>query len=100
MERSGESVGLEERLHRLESEIEQLKIRNQRVEADKAWETSMFRKITICVITYFAAAALLFLIGSTKFWLDALIPTGAYLLSVQTVPVLKRWWIAQRMKDP
>ena len=36
----------------LEKEIELIKMRNKRVEADKAWETSWTRKICIAVLTY------------------------------------------------
>ncbi len=36
----------------LEKEIENIKERNHRVELDKKWETSLVRKICICVLTY------------------------------------------------
>ena len=36
----------------LEKEIENIKSRNKRVELDKKWETSLTRKICICVLTY------------------------------------------------
>ena len=36
----------------LEKEIENIKIRNARVELDKKWETCWTRKICICVLTY------------------------------------------------
>lgn len=36
----------------LEEEIKHIKERNQRVEKDKAWETSWTRRICICILTY------------------------------------------------
>ena len=39
-------------LEHLQQQIDELKTRNKRVEADKAWETSWTRKIIIAVITY------------------------------------------------
>lgn len=39
-------------LQHVKEEIEQIKQRNARVESDKAWETSLFRKILIAVLTY------------------------------------------------
>ena len=36
----------------LEKEIENIKIRNARVELNKKWETCWTRKICICVLTY------------------------------------------------
>lgn len=36
----------------LEKEIENIKTRNKKVELDKKWETSLTRKICICILTY------------------------------------------------
>ena len=40
-------------IEKLEKEIQELKKRNKKVELDKAWETSLFRKISIAILTYF-----------------------------------------------
>lgn len=93
-------VEFEARLVNLEAAIEKINARNQRVEADKAWEVSIFRKVVIAIITYIAASIVLNLIGSHKYLLDALIPSEAYLLSVQTIPMVKRWWIERRLPRP
>ena len=47
----------------LETEIEKIKQRNKSVEANKAWERSGSRTITICAITYITASVALYLIG-------------------------------------
>ena len=39
-------------LKELEQEIKDIKNRNKRVELDKKWETSLTRKICICILTY------------------------------------------------
>lgn len=85
---------LNSRLDALEVEIESLKLRNKRVEADKAWETSLPRILTIAIVTYIAAVVVFQLIGSSRCFLDAFIPSGAYLLSVQTLPFIKRAWLS------
>ena len=36
----------------LEKEIVNIKERNKKVELDKKWETSLTRKICICILTY------------------------------------------------
>ena len=77
----------------IEKEIEAIKQRNIRVEADKAWERSPMRISLIMVITYILALFVLFVIKVPQFWLAALIPTLGYFLSTQSVPVVKRWWI-------
>ena len=39
-------------LKELEQEINGIRQRNKRVELDKKWETSVTRKICICILTY------------------------------------------------
>ncbi len=88
----------EDKLEQLEAELGLIKERNTRVDADKAWETSGFRIATICLITYFVAAALLYVIGAERCWLGALVPVAGFLLSAQSLPAIKRWWINSRYR--
>ena len=76
-----------------EEDIAALKERNARVEADKAWEVSKTRVGSVMVITYFVAVVLLTLIGNDNVWRNALVPVAGYLLSTQSLPFMKRWWI-------
>lgn len=82
-----------EKISKLEQEIAIIKERNQRVEMDKAWETSTFRIGSISLITYITAAVLLYIIGATNFYLAAVVPAAGFFLSVQTLPAIKKWWI-------
>lgn len=82
----------------LESEIQQLKSRNARVEIDKAWEVSKTRRLVICVITYFAAVLVLKIIGAENYWLGALVPVVGFLLSTLSLPVFKKFWIKKFSK--
>jgi hypothetical protein len=82
-----------ERLQSIEDQLEIIKQRNERVEADKAWECSPMRIGAICGITYLVAAVLLYVIGAHRIWLDALVPPFGFFLSTQSLPPLKRWWI-------
>ena len=77
----------------LEKEISEIKARNVRVENDKAWESSWFRRLVITLITYFIASFWLAMIKVENFWLNAFVPTGGYLLSTLTIPVIKSWWV-------
>ena len=36
----------------LEERVKSIEERNKRVEKDKAWETSIIRKVCICILTY------------------------------------------------
>ncbi len=77
----------------MKKEIEKIKQRNKRVEADKAWEVSKTRRVIIALLTYFIAALFLYLINAPRPWLNALIPTGGFLLSTLTLPFFKKLWI-------
>ncbi len=67
--------------------------RNARVEADKAWETSRTRRGVIAGITYLIAALFMWRIGVTEPLINAIVPTGGYLLSTLSLGVVKRWWL-------
>ncbi len=86
----------QERLERLESAIRTVELRNARVEADKTWETSLFRKCTIAVMTYAVVALFLMSIGTPNWWLNSLVPVAGYLLSTVSLPPMKAWWLKRR----
>jgi hypothetical protein len=77
----------------IEEEIRIIKERNLRVESDKAWEVSTFRKVLITGITYVIASIALYAIGVSDFYLGAIVPTLGFLLSTLTLSVVKRWWL-------
>ncbi len=89
----------EAQLEAMQRELDLIKQRNAKVEADKAWETSYFRIASICAITYLVAATLLFVLGHEAFWLDALVPPVGFFLSTQSLVILKRWWIRTKYKS-
>jgi len=80
----------------IETAIQALEERNSRVEAEKAWEVSVFRKTTIALTTYVIAVVALVSIGSTRPFLDAVIPVVGYILSTQSLPFLKKRWLRSR----
>lgn len=80
----------------IEDRVKQLEVRNRRVEADKAWETSWVRRIGIAVLTYIVIAMYLgFVIGINP-WLNALVPVAGFMLSTLTLAYLKSYWISRR----
>lgn len=89
---------MDSNIQNLEKEIEKIKERNVRVEADKAWETSSFRIFSIALVTYIIAALVLYLIGTDNFLRNALVPTVGYLLSTQSLPMVKKRWIEKYLR--
>ncbi|MFA5799963.1 MAG: hypothetical protein WC840_03310 [Candidatus Peribacteraceae bacterium] len=89
---------MEERIEQLISAVRAIEERNLRVEAEKTWETSAFRVGTIALTTYIVAAFVLVSMGAARPYLNALIPTVGFVLSMQSLPFVKRWWIARHRR--
>ena len=81
------------RIEELQLEIEEIKKRNQRVEADKAWETSWTRKLVVSVLTYIVIVVFFYFAGLPKPFINAIVPAVAFVLSTLTVPLFKKWWL-------
>ena len=79
-------------------EIAAILERNKRVEENKLWEESLTRRGFIVILTYVAAYLFMRYNGLQNPALQALIPSGAYLLSTLTLPPLKRMWMRVRSK--
>lgn len=80
-------------IQELEQRIEAIEARNKRVEADKAWETSLTRKAAILVITYFVAALVLTALQNPAPLLNASLPTAGFFLSTLTFSFIKQHWL-------
>lgn len=77
----------------LEKEIENIQERNKRVEIDKAWETSFFRKITIAILTYFVIVLFFVFAQLPNPFLNAIVPTLGFVLSTLSLPFFKQIWL-------
>ncbi len=76
----------------LEKRVLVIEARNSRVEADKAWETSFFRKIFIALLTYLVLGFYMAVVGVVNPWINAVIPTLGFLLSTLTLSFIKSIW--------
>lgn len=79
-------------MNSLERRIQAIEERNKRVEADKAWETSLTRRVSIAVITYFFALGFLFAINNDAPFFNAVVPTMGYLLSTLFLKSVRKVW--------
>lgn len=76
----------------LEKRIAQIEQRNERVGADKAWETSWLRRMLLVIFTYLAISLYLNAIRVDRPWLNAIVPAIGFLLSTLTLPIFKELW--------
>jgi hypothetical protein len=83
-------------IKQLEREINKIKERNKRVELDKAWETSLVRKILIGILTYIVITIFFIFAGLPKPWINSIVPSLAFVLSTPTLNFFKRIWLKQK----
>ena len=80
-------------MEELIKEIEQIKERNHRVELDKAWETSMTRKLCICVLTYLVVLLYSYMINKiNNIYLSSVVPVIGFALSTLSLRLVRRIW--------
>ena len=82
----------------IEKRLEAIEARNSKVEADKAWETSWTRNISIAILTYLVVVSYLHFVIGIEPWLNALVPVVGFLLSTLTISYLKQLWIENRAR--
>lgn len=80
----------------IEERLAVVEARNVRVEADKAWETSWVRRVSIMVLTYGVVAAYLYFVVQIDPWINALVPVIGFLLSTFTIEAIKNIWLSRR----
>ena len=79
-------VEIEKRLNTIEQ-------RNNKVELDKAWETSWSRKIIIAVLTYATIVLFFYIAQLPKPFINSIVPTTGFMLSTLSLPFFKKLWI-------
>ncbi len=82
-----------ETMETIEQRIQKIEVRNQKVEADKAWETSWLRRTLLSLFTYAAIGTYLWAINIDRPWLNAIVPAVAFMISTLTMPFFKKLWL-------
>ena len=78
----------------LEKRIEMIEARNKRVELDKRWETSLTRRISICILTYIVVILFSYLINKgNNIFLSSLVPVIGFTLSALSLGIIRKIWL-------
>ena len=81
----------------LENEIVKIKERNKKVELDKAWETSIVRKLCICILTYIVVVIYSYLTNKiSNIFLSSLVPVIGFTLSTLSLKIVRNIWEKHR----
>ena len=86
---------MDKKIEELEKKIKDIEERNKRVEKDKAWETSLLRKILIIILTYIFAVLYLKIADTTNPFFGAVVPCVGFFLSTQTINIIKKKLISK-----
>ncbi len=82
---------------KLEERIENIEKRNERVEEDKAWETSFTRRVCIAILTYFVVVLYSFSISKIdNIFLSSLVPVFGFTLSTLSLDGIRKIWKNKR----
>jgi len=80
-------------LEDLEKRLKNIEDRNKKVEKDKAWETSLSRKILLITFTYLSIGFYLKAINIDRPWFNAIVPALGFFFSTLTLPYFKNLWL-------
>ncbi len=73
----------------LEARIRKIEKRNIQVEANKAWETSILRRVVVAILTYITIVTFFHAARLPNPWVNALVPTVAFILSTLSLALLR-----------
>ncbi|MFV0485225.1 MAG: hypothetical protein ACK5MU_03320 [Candidatus Saccharimonadales bacterium] len=74
----------------IEKRLEKIEQRNQKVERDKAWETSWVRRISICVLTFLVVLAYNAMVTNfSNIFLNSAVPVIGFLLSTLSLDLIR-----------
>ena len=82
----------------LEQRVKNIEERNERVEADKAWETSAMRRIILAIFSYLAVVIFFIIVEVPNPWLNAIVPALAFTIQQLSMPYFKKWWLKRNEK--
>lgn len=80
----------------IKEKLENIEKRNERVEIEKARETSLFRKVAIAVITYALVALFFWVAELPNPFISAIVPTVGFVLSTLSFPFFKDYWLKHK----
>ena len=88
-----------EAVSNLEQRIAAIEARNQKVETDKAWETSWTRRLSVAPLTYIVVVIYLHIIHNNAPFINAAVPVAGFVLSTLVLRRVKEYWQNRREEN-
>jgi len=83
----------------IEQRVAAIEARNRKVEADKAWEVSWTRRLSIGLLTYAVIVVYLFVINNSSPFINGAVPVVGFLISTLLLKRVKQLWQKSRTGD-
>ena len=80
-------------LEDLEKRISKIEQHNEIKDTNKAWETSVTRRVVLIILTYLALGLYMQAVGIVDPWLNAVVPSIGFTLSTLSLPFFKKMWL-------
>ena len=80
-------------MENFEQRIKQIEERNQKVEMEKAWETSWTRRFLLALFTYLAISLYFWAIDTPRPWINGIVPALGFMISTLVMPFFKKIWL-------
>jgi hypothetical protein len=80
-------------IEELENRVKNIELRNKIVESNKGWELSYTRRGLLFLFTYLAIGIYLQVVDIPDPWLNAVVPSVAFMLSTLTLPYFRSLWL-------
>ena len=77
----------------LKKRLDKIEERNKRVELDKEWETSLIRKLGICLLTYIVVIIYSYIVRNyDNIFVSSLVPVIDFTLSTLSLKAIRNMW--------
>ena len=73
----------------IEQRIETIEARNRTVESNKAWETSLIRRVSIAMMTYIVVVIYHLIIGAKNVYIISAVPVIGFILSTLSLQYIR-----------
>ncbi|HZX44290.1 MAG TPA: hypothetical protein VFF28_01265 [Candidatus Nanoarchaeia archaeon] len=83
-------------MDKLEQRVISIEERNRKVELDKAWETSLSRKLIITALTYITIVLFFYAAALPNPFINSIVPTLGFAISTLSLPYFKKLWLKYR----
>jgi len=86
----------EKKIEKIKEDLEKIKKKIKKIEKEKMREVSLFRKISIFILTYIIVSLFFLINWNDKWYFESIAPTVLFMFYVMILDVIKNIWINKK----